>query len=83
MAFQDGHQKLGGRAKGVPNKLTKELRETLKGLISSELEALPSYLEKLNERDRILLILKMMPYVLPKIEQVHYKEGENPLYDWD
>jgi hypothetical protein len=83
MAYMDGHQKSGGRVQGVPNKLTKEIRTTLKTLVSKELDALPTYMEKLSEKDRAFLLVKLLPFILPRIEQVHYKEGERLIGDWD
>ena len=73
-------KKYGGRQKGTPNKLTKELRFYLKDIIYSELETLEERMDELDPKVRIELLIKLMPYVFPKLESVHSKEGE-PL-DW-
>lgn len=56
--------------------LVNNLRETLKNIFQNELENLPQYLEGLEPRDRLNYLLKIMPFVLPKVESVHSKEGE-------
>ena len=44
--------KFGGRTKGTPNKLTKELRELLKNILYNEMEKIEEYLDgKRNKRD--------------------------------
>ncbi|MBF0260090.1 MAG: hypothetical protein HQK62_14900 [Desulfamplus sp.] len=65
-----------GRPKGTPNKITKELRETLKSIIANELETLPEQLSTLEPKDRIELIVKLMAYVLPKVDTVVPQWGE-------
>jgi len=68
--------KTGGREQGTPNKLTKELRTILKNILAKELETLPEHLEKLETKDRLELVIKLIPYVLPKVEPVSIDEGE-------
>ncbi len=65
-----------GRPKGIPNRLTKELRCTLKAVIDQELENLPEILDSLEGKDRLEFICKLLPYVLPKVESVGMTEGE-------
>jgi len=69
--------KSGGRTKGTPNKLTKELRTILKDVISGELEELPYHLEQLDSKTRIELLAKLLPYAMPKVEQTSYRVGED------
>lgn len=69
-------RKTGGREKGTPNKLTKELRAVLKDLLHQEFEELPNHFEGLEPKERIELLIKLLPYALPKVKEVHYKEGE-------
>ena len=65
--------KTGGRQKGTPNKLTKELKAVLQGIVTSELERLPESLKKLDDKDRLQFLVKIIPYVLPKLQTEHYK----------
>ena len=79
-------QKTGGRKLGVPNRLTKELRTALKNVISDELEKLPYQLEKLQPKERIELLAKLLPYALPRVDSETYKVSETTAenrWDWD
>jgi len=69
-------KKFGGREKGTPNKLTKELRTVLKDLIYDELNSLGKRLEKLEPKERVELIIKLMPYVFPKLEKISHTTNE-------
>ncbi|HOY32614.1 MAG TPA: hypothetical protein PKW80_12120 [Bacteroidales bacterium] len=69
-------KKTGGREQGTPNLLTKELRSILKSIISKELELLPETLEKLEPEKRTEIVLKLLPFVLPKVEPVIMEKGE-------
>ena len=73
--------KYGGRQKGTPNKMTKELRVLLKDIIYQELEEVQERFSLLEPKQRIELIIKLMPYVLPKTTSVSHKTNE-PM-DWD
>jgi len=69
-------QKTGGRVPGTPNRLTKELRAKLKDIIYQELETLPDRLEKLDNKERLELLTKLLPYIIPKVENVFPGYGE-------
>lgn len=71
-----------GRPAGTPNKLTAELREILKGIIEKELEGLADRIEALEPDKRLELLIKLLPYVLPKVETVHPADGEPGLFGW-
>lgn len=75
--------KTGGRQKGTPNVITKEVRETLKAIMVKELENLPGLMEQLEPKDRAELLTKMLPYVLPKVSSVDASYGEGFQADWD
>ena len=62
--------KTGGRKAGTPNKVTKELRETLKGILARELDAIQATLDKLSAKDRLEVVLKLMPYCMPKLDTI-------------
>lgn len=55
---------------------TNELRNDLKEVIQRELKQLTKQLEALEPKERLNVICKLMPYVFPKVETVHLKEGE-------
>ena len=73
-------KKYGGRQKGTPNKLTKELRSFLKDILYQELEQIQEHLETLNSKERVELLIKLMPYILPKVTTISHTTNE-PL-DW-
>ena len=60
-------KKFGGRQKGTPNRLTRELRAVLKDLIHEELEALQEKLDHLDPKERLEVLVKLLPYVLPMV----------------
>jgi len=61
--------------------LTNNLRETLKNIMQKEIERLPETLEALDPKERLNVVCKLMPYVFPKVETVHPKEGEPLQFD--
>jgi hypothetical protein len=73
-------KKYGGRQEGTPNKLTKEIRTVLKDLIYKELDEIKEHLDSLEPKQRIELVIKLIPYVLPKVESISHSTNE-PL-DW-
>ena len=73
-------KKYGGRQKGTPNKLTKEIRTVLKDLIYRELDEIQEHLDSLEPKQRIELVIKLIPYVLLKVDNISHSANE-PL-DW-
>ena len=77
-------KKYGGREAGTPNRLTKELRAALKNILHQEIELLPDHFDKLEPKDRLELLVKLLPFALPKVEPESYQIGEGGLADsWD
>ncbi|MDB4240442.1 hypothetical protein N9826_06090 [Flavobacteriaceae bacterium] len=74
-------KKYGGRQKGTSNRMTKELRVLLKDIIYQELEEVQERFSLLEPRQRIELIIKLMPYILPKVNSISHTTNE-PL-DWN
>ena len=70
-------QKTGGREKGTPNKITKELRDTIKEVLESEFKILPKLLESLEPEKRLSLIIKLLPYAVPRLETILYEDMKN------
>ena len=63
-------QKTGGRQKGTPNRLTLQTRLLLLQSIAGELERIPEYLQSLDEEKRIDMIIRLLPYILPKMDPI-------------
>ena len=59
--------KTGGRTAGTENKTTKETRAVLKEVINNELINIESLLCELQPKERLELVIKLMPFVLPKL----------------
>ncbi len=76
-------QKTGGRTAETPNKITIELRKTLKGIIAGELEALPTTFEQLQSKERLELLIKLLPFCMPKVDSINgsYDTGWRSLDD--
>jgi hypothetical protein len=62
--------KTGGRQQGTPNKVTKDLRDILKSVIANELQTIESRLNQLEARERLEMTLKLMSYVMPKVQTI-------------
>ena len=60
--------------KNVP--LTLDLRDRLKSIVESELNRLPDLLDGLNDKERLDVILKLMPLVMPKAKPVNHYANE-------
>lgn len=60
--------------------LTGNIRETLKEMMQKELEQLPETLKELDPVQRLNILCKLIPYVLPKVESVTHKLGEPDEY---
>ena len=73
-------KKFGGRTKGTPNRLTKELRTLLKDILYQELEIFQDHLDHLEPKERLEILVKIMPYVFPKVQNTSHTTNE-PL-DW-
>lgn len=55
-----------GRPKGVPNKVTKEIRPLIRDFIRGEMENIDKLVVQLDPKDRITLILKLLEFIIPQ-----------------
>ena len=69
-------KKFGGRQKGTPNALTRELRSVLKNIIYNELDSISEVLDQLEPKERIDVLIKLMPFVFPKMNAVSHTTDE-------
>lgn len=69
---------IGKRKNSIPRTL--DLRDRLKSIVESELDRLPKLLDGLNDKERLDVILKLMPIVMPKTKSVEHYKGEPS--DW-
>ncbi|MFO8022595.1 MAG: hypothetical protein R6U65_09025 [Perlabentimonas sp.] len=69
--------KTGGRQKGTPNKVTKDLRLMLKDLLTNEVARLDETLDKAEPKERLDFLVKLFPYIMPRYEPVSYTEQKD------
>ena len=70
-------KKYGGRKKGTPNKVTKDIKNAFRQLIESNIDNLSEWLNNIakeNPEKAFDLILKLSEYVTPKLNRTEYKE---------
>ena len=60
----------------IEQKTTKEIRTVLKTVINKELLNIETLFEGLPPKERLEIIVKLIPYVLPKVDNVNYSLGE-------
>ena len=65
-----------GRPKGSTNVMTREMRSALKSIFSDEIGKLPALLESLPAEKKVDVLLKLLPFVLPKVEACSLLDGE-------
>ena len=71
MSFENGHIKVGGRQKGVPNRATKEFRDRIGAFLYNELEVLPENFRAIKSPEKKLdILIKLLPFVVPKIQDL-------------
>jgi hypothetical protein len=74
-------KKFGGRQVGSTNKLTAEIRTLLKNVVHQEIELLSDHLSKLEISSRIDILIKLLPYTVPKVELINYEADEPTIWD--
>ena len=71
MAFKKGISgNPEGRPKGTPNKTSTEIKQTLNDILCNEIEAIPERLNQLSDKDRLDIVIKLLPYILPKQKEM-------------
>lgn len=64
-----------GRPKGSPNKVTSTIRGWLVELINNNKERIERDFAELDPKDRLAMLEKFLPYLLPKVENAKEVEG--------
>ncbi len=62
-------KELGSKSsrKGIPNKVSFEIKESLRVVISNEIEMIPTLLDQIEDPEKkLLLLIKLLPFVVPK-----------------
>ena len=82
MAFEPGHQEVGGRKKGTKNKKTESLQQQLDNKNFNILDQLIDILPALSPDRRAQVLLQLLSYQYPKrkpIEDMETKNSESTL----
>lgn len=66
----DGRGRLGGRAKGTPNKVSATAKEWLSALIDKNRRQIERDIKQLDPKERLIILEKLMQYVIPKQQAV-------------
>jgi hypothetical protein len=66
--------KTGGRKKGSTNRLSGTVKEMLHLAVKNEIEMLPSLISQLEPKEKIDIILKILPFILPKADVTPQKQ---------
>lgn len=70
----NNRNKTGGRKKGTPNKTTQVIRIALSTIVESEIHKLPVYMAEITKPElKIELLVKLLPFILPKPESNKYE----------
>lgn len=69
----DGKGRMGGRAKGTPNKTTKEVKEWVNDILEGDRSRFIEQLHNLEGDDYIKHYISLLPYVVPKMQSVDVK----------
>jgi hypothetical protein len=69
---QKGNPKTGGRVKGTPNKVTKDVRQLLNDIVQSNIVNIENDLKKLTSKERLQIITGLLPYVVPKRTELEF-----------
>jgi hypothetical protein len=73
-----GIRNVNGRPKGAVNKTTAETKELIQKIVSNELDSITDLLEKLEPKERIDAVIKLLPYIVPKQSEVSITDPEPP-----
>ena len=68
--------KTGGRQKGTPNRLTMQSRLMLLHALDGEIRRIPEYLQSISEERRLELLIKMLPFILPRLEPMGAEKAD-------
>jgi hypothetical protein len=84
--FQKGHQKVGGKQKGTPNKITNDVRQRYKDFVEGNLDNLDTWLDRVatTDPDKALdFMLKFSEYFIPKLQRTELtgQDGQNLIPD--
>lgn len=69
-------KKFGGRSKGTLNKSTVETKTLLHNIVGNQLDKVETLLNKLEPKEKIDAIIRMLPYVIPRQSEIAIENKE-------
>lgn len=69
-------KKFGGRGKGTLNKSTAETKTLLHNIVGNQLDEVENLLMKLEPKEKLDAIIKLLPYVLPRQSEIAIESKE-------
>jgi len=70
MAFKKNNTAGKGRPLNSKNKNTAEIKELIRNVVGKELDQVEKLLGKLEPKDRLDIIVKLLPYVAPRQAEI-------------
>jgi uncharacterized protein YeeX (DUF496 family) len=70
-----------GRPAGVPNKVTFDMRESIKAILENEIKELPQLLKRMSAEKRADVLSKLLQYVTPKMQNIEVQSEFDKLSD--
>jgi len=68
---------MAGRPKGATGKVTASVRESLQSIFDGIAPEIPSILEKLEPTEKLNFAVKLLPWLLPKLEPISEIENND------
>lgn len=65
-------EKTGGRKRGVPNKLTANIRESLKAFMEAQRPEVEKAFKKLSPKEKVYAYSRFLPYVTPAYQSISF-----------
>jgi hypothetical protein len=64
--------KFGGRQKGVPNKTTASMRESLKIFLEAQRPEVEKAFKKLSPKEKVFAYTRLLPFVTPQYSSTNF-----------
>jgi hypothetical protein len=78
MPFKKGNSgNPNGRKKGVPNKITQDLRESLQSFLETNGANFQAIFDQLEPKDKIRYYIDLLPFVVPKLQSTQLMVEDN------
>lgn len=73
--FEEGHEKKGGRQKGVRNK-NSEMKDNLRDFVLDNFEDFCESYKKLPAKEKCRIYMKAVEFVVPKVSAIKFEDSK-------